>query len=223
MAARTDLIELRKRGWPLLAAALLAACGPTKPWDTSTDPDGSAGSASVPSASDCATFAPCGGKLTGRWRVRAPCVGTAVNDPACENYASNQSVSGVAIYDFGSDGVLRYEGAVSFSFDISVNEACAQAIAHKDAQGYCKLLEDSADDNPNIPASISCEVSAGPCECHIVQGPISSGTASGYVTSGTSLTIDQSGNLDTLSYCVKGDTLTFGSVDGLPSVVFSRE
>jgi len=51
----------------------------------------------------------------------------------------------------------------------------------------------------------------------------SSGADGAYTASGSTVTIEQGGNLDTLSYCVKGDTLTLGNLDGLPSTVFSRE
>lgn len=153
--------------------------------------------------------------------MRASCVGTVTNDPACAGYASNQSTSGDAIYDFGSDGVLRYEGSVHVEYDISVTEACAQAVAHKDVAGYCKLVQDSSDDNPRVPSEISCMVS-DVCSCHVDQGPLSGGADSSYAISGNSVTILADGDVSTLGYCVRDGTLTLGSLAGQPASVFSR-
>jgi hypothetical protein len=207
----------------LLMSMAPGACDTKSSSDSSSAGQSSDDSVVVPTASDCAAFAPCGGRLLGKWRLRASCVGAAFNDPACAGYASNQSVSGVASYEFQSDGVLSYQGSVSIAYAITVSEACAEAIAHKDAAGYCKLVQESMDDNPNVPASISCDASGGTCVCQVVQGPISSGADAAYTASGSSLTIVEGGNVDALSYCVKGDVLTLGSADGLPISVFSRE
>jgi hypothetical protein len=227
MHQRKAFVAVEARAGWLLVGLLLAGCGATSSSDSSSggkpSHEGSAGSGSGASFNDCAKFSPCGGELAGRWRLRASCIGSSYNDPACKGYASNQSVSGVAIFDFGSEGTIEYEGAASFTYDISVSDGCAQAIAHKDAAGYCKLVQDSDDDDPTVPTSISCDASTGPCQCHVAQGPIASGADGAYTASGSTVTMEQGGNLDTLSYCVKGDTLTLGSLDGLPSTVFSRE
>ncbi len=205
---------LRAFRFSLTALALLAGCGME---DADEEHEGPP-SSSKPSPRDCRTFTPCGGDLLGRWVMRSSCVGSAVNDPACAGYATNQSVSGTAIYDFGSDATLRYEGEVHVRYDVSATEACAQAVAHKDAAGYCKLIQDSSDDNPRVPATIDCTASDGLCTCHGDQGPISGGADSRYSVSGNSVTIDS----DTLGYCVAGDTLTLGSLAGEPATVLYR-
>jgi len=200
------------------AISLLTACG-IKPAGED-DPDETP---TPPSAANCATFTPCGGSLVGRWLMLSSCVGALPSDPACEDYASNQATSGTATYDFGSDGILRYAGAVSVEYDISVTPACAQAVARKDVAGYCKLVQDSSDDNPRIPAEISCSVSDALCTCHVEQGPISGGGDSSYAVSGNSVTILADGGVTTLGYCVRDETLTLGSLAGQPASVFSRD
>lgn len=208
--------SLHRATYALLAVILPTACG-IKP----TDEDEREPRAPA-SPTDCDTFSPCGGSLVGRWVMRTSCVGTLSNDPACDGYASNQTTSGDATYDFGSDGILRYEGSVSLEYDISVTAECAQAVAHKDVAGYCKLVEGSSDDNPRVPASISCQVS-DVCSCHIAQGPISGGADSSYAVSGHSVTLLADGDVSTLGYCVRDDTLILGGLTGQPASVFSRE
>ncbi len=214
------MVGLRQRGLALSLGALvfLSACGIKAPGDE--DPDEPR---PPPSAPDCTTFTPCGGSLVGRWLMRNSCIGTLPSDPACEGYASNQATSGTATYDFGSDGILRYAGEVSVEYDISVTPACAQAVARKDVAGYCKLVRDSSDDNPRVPAEISCSVSDALCSCHVEQGPISGGPDSSYAVSGNSVTILVDGAVSTLGYCVRDDTLTLGSLAGQPASVFSRD
>ncbi|HYQ16322.1 MAG TPA: hypothetical protein VEQ58_11215, partial [Polyangiaceae bacterium] len=124
----------------MLASAvglLLVACGDTvKDGDS---PNGTAGSSSSPPSSYCSGFSACGGNITGRWKVSATCTDTPINDnPACPNYASVQLVSGSATFDFGTDGSLTYAGSITSSFDITAGDECAQAVAHKDAAGYCQ-------------------------------------------------------------------------------------
>jgi len=208
------------RAWALalLSITLLGACG-IKPTGEEEDDDRPA----PPTTNDCATFTPCGGNLVGRWLLRTSCVGTIVDDPACDGYASHQTTSGTATYDFGSDGVLRYAGEVRVEYDISVTPECAQAVAHKDLAGYCKLVEASRDDNPRVPASISCSVSDALCECHVEQGPIAAGADSSYATSGNSVTILADGDASSFGYCVRDDTLVLGSLTGQPASVFSRD
>jgi hypothetical protein len=210
-------VERSRRALALaLAVALVAGCG-IKPSDEDEEEP------SAPSSpTDCATFAPCGGSLVGRWVMRTSCVGALSNDSACDGYASNQMTSGTAIYDFGSDGVVRYEGAVEVEYDISVTADCAQAVAHKDVAGYCKLVEDSSDDNPRVPMTITCSVS-DVCSCHVEQGPIAAGADSSYAVSGNSVTLLADGDVTTLGYCVRDDTLTLGSLAGQPASVLSRD
>jgi hypothetical protein len=202
-----------------VALFFLGACSS----DAFADDDDDDDSPSVPAASNCETFTACGGDLVGRWSMRASCVGSAVNDPACKGYASNHTTSGTATYDFGSDGVLRYAGEVTVEYDISVTPECAQAVAHKDVAGYCKLVQDSSDDNPRVPASISCSATDALCACHVEQGPIAGGADSSYEVSGNSVTILADGDVSTFGYCVHGDTLTLGSLAGQPASVFSRD
>ena len=151
--------------------------------------------------------------------MRSSCVGSSVNDAACAGYITNQTVSGTAIYDFGADGSLSYEGSVHVQYDLSATEACTQAVARKDAASYCKLIADSSDDNPQVPATIDCTPTDGLCSCHVDQGPISGGGGSRYSISGNSITIDA----DTLGYCVGIDTLTLGSLTGAPGTVLYRQ
>lgn len=155
--------------------------------------------------------------------MAASCIGSVPNDPACAGYASNQSVSGTAIYDFGSDGILRFEGSVHVRYDITATEACAQAVARKDAAGYCKLVEASSDDNPQVPATIDCTASAGLCSCHVDQGPITGGANASYALSGNSITLLSGGGAETLGYCVGVDILTLGTLTGMPTSVFVRQ
>jgi hypothetical protein len=203
----------------LAFVTLVSACG-IKPAGEEDEPQESS---PPPSANDCATFTPCGGSLIGRWLMRTSCVGALPSDPACEGYASNQATSGTATYEFGSDGILRYQGEIHVEYDISVTPACAQAVARKDVAGYCKLIQDSSDDNPRVPAEISCSVNDAVCSCHVDQGPISGGADSSYAVSGNSVTLLADGNVTTLGYCVRDDTLTLGSLAGQPASVFSRD
>lgn len=215
---RCRVLDSSKSLFTLLACLLLGACGIKAPGDE----DDSAPITPSPKA-DCSSYTACGGNLVGRWRMLASCFGTAGNDPACDGYVSNQTTSGTAIYEFGSDGVLRYEGAIHVAYDVSVTEACAQAVAHRDLPGYCKLLEDSADDNPRVPADITCNVSDSLCECHVDQGPISGGSGSSYALSGNSVTMLEDGGANTYGYCVRDDMLTLGSLTGAPNSVFVRQ
>jgi len=221
MSPRLSAFEalFRASRFSLVALPLLAACGLKAPGEEDDSPKGS----SKPSPNDCRTFSPCGGNPLGRWVMRSSCVGAVPSDPACAGYASKQAVSGTAIYDFGADGVLRYEGSVHVQYEISATEACAQAVARKDTAGYCKLVESSADDNPFIPASITCTSTEALCSCEVDQGPISGGADSSYSISGNSLTILADGAATTLGYCVGIDTLTLGSLSGEPSTVFYRQ
>jgi hypothetical protein len=217
----SSLIRHRHVLFSGLGFLLLAACSTAAP-DDSLEKDKPAAS-DGPKASDCSAFAPCGGNLLGRWRARSACVGTVTNDPACSGYVSNRATSGTAIYDFGADGILRYEGSIDVAYDISVNDACAQAIARKDAASYCKLVEGSSDDNPRVPATITCSASEALCSCHVDQGPISGGPDSSYAVSGNSVTILADGSADEYGYCVSGEALTLGSLAGQPSLVFARQ
>lgn len=210
----------RPRLLSILAITLLTGCELPPPEDSPedeepTEPD-------IPAASACESFTPCGGNLLGGWRVRAACVGAAPDLAVCDGYASNRTVSGTAIYDFGSDGILRYEGSFSLSFDISASEACAQAVARKDAAGYCKLLADSSDDNPRVPSSITCSVADASCSCHVEQGPISGGNDSSFALASNSVTILADGVPTVYGYCVSDNTLTLGTLVGQPTVVFAR-
>jgi hypothetical protein len=203
--------------WSLFLLPLLTACGIKQGDDE--EPKAS----SKPAPRNCESFSACGGDLVGRWVLRASCVGNVPSDPACVGYASNQSVSGTAIYDFGSDDILRYEGSVHVEYDISASEACTQATAHKDPIAFCKLVESSSHDNPRIPASISCDATDAVCSCHVDQGPIGGGSDSSYAVSGTSLTILADGAATTLGYCVGAGTLTLGSLTGEPASIFDRQ
>ena len=207
----------------LALATSAAGCGntsgPVKPFR-----DPAAGSPAPATTDQCDEYAPCGGQLVGRWRVSGSCFGGSfTNDPACKDYASGQVVSGDAVYQFGSDGSLSYTGALTITYDISVSEACAQAIAKKDAASYCKLVEDGMDDNPSAPATITCDASSGACACHVVEGPISNGNNDVFTTSSKRVTITTQGASNTYSYCVSGDTLTLGNVTGEPNLIFSRD
>jgi hypothetical protein len=198
---------------------LLIACGPQATEDKPAKDKSS--SPTAPTVSDCASFSACGGNVAGRWRVRSACVG-AVANPACPGYASNRTTSGTAIYDFGADGVLRYEGSINVGYDISVDESCTQAIAHKDAAAYCKLVEGSSDDNPRVPSTITCSASDGRCSCHVDQGPITAAEDSSYALDGNTLTLLAGGNATSLGYCVSGSSLTLGTPAGDPAIVMVR-
>jgi len=204
-----------------LASGLVTGCGPTDKDDDDPAKDAGGSPTNVPS-SYCSNFAPCGGDITGRWRISATCTDTPITDnEACSGYASTQVVSGTATYDFGTDGVVSYAGSITSSYDITVTDECAQAVAHKDSAGYCQLLQDSGDDNPSIPTSISCSVDSV-CQCHVIAGPISAGGDDTYVASGKNVTITTNGTPNTHPYCVSGNTLTLAGITGNPALIFSR-
>ena len=182
---------------------------------------------SITFTTDCPAFTPCGGDIVGAWRMQSICgaLTTSTGSQDCVNESEMLTLGGDALYTLGADGTLTITGNLLLAGDLSVTEACAQAMGTT-ATEYCALLSaagaaagsggtgaggtagtsgaagSGGSATPNI--DISCMLNASVCNCHVVEGPVPIDNTSPYQIVGNSYVVN-GGSTD---YCVDGNTLT---------------
>jgi hypothetical protein len=185
---------------------------------------GGASNGDIPEA--CVSFEPCGGDLTGSWKLVSGCgVGGSPGFEECRGYSSVPTYDGDLTYVFQSGGVVKYEGEALVEVDVRVSDACAAKQGLGGAASVCESYEQTE------AVDYTCTTTADLCECTRVSGPIPAGEVlapepESYETSGTQVTLTvSSGDEIEYSYCVSDDTLVVGAPESAhsPYLVFVRD
>ena len=159
---------------------------------------GGGGTGGSGGGSGCGSVAPCGGSIAATWSITGICVTPqTMNNPNCPG--GTLTITGAT-----ESGTLSFTSAGTYTANVTATVSimdttpssciapatCADLAAAYVAEG----------------ASATC-TGTSVCNCTIVIA--SSGSEAGtYTTSGTTLTItDSTGEVDSMGYCVQGDTL----------------
>jgi hypothetical protein len=161
--------------------------------------------------------APCGGDLVGAWNFSDICLDEAALSADFQAFCAGASISALNISYTGSieftAGNYTVDATSSQSFTVSFAVACLNGGTCAD---YAAALEATAD--PGTTASCSGTTT---CTCMVDTGPQPAAESGGYTVSGNTVTTTPSDGsaADTLSYCVKGDTVNFMEIEGDQTVV----
>jgi hypothetical protein len=170
------------------------------------------------------TFTACGGDVVGTWvdpRGCPPMVWTDsqpyADDPACADSRWTETTTRTdLVYVFDAGGGLAQHLFTNSAHDLGLSAACVAA-----ASGGAQTLA-AACDQAGRDSGLPCAVSGELCTCH---GEINyltdlNGT---YAASGTTIVLD---GVDSVEYCVAGDTLALAAPDGVggwATVIFERQ
>jgi hypothetical protein len=180
----------------IVSAGVLAGCG------------GDGGS--------CGKVIPCGGAVTGAWKVRGACVNSAAVGGSfmadCPTGKASASPTVTGSYSFNADmtytSMLTTGGSVSLTFPPSC--LTMNGITVTCSQVHQALQQDLAD-SPYQSASCS---GSSSCTCKMTLLPQTTAESGTFTQTGTALTLNSdTGSIDGGEYCVQGNELHLITLD----------
>jgi len=162
------------------------------------------------SGNSCGSVAPCGGDVVGTWTISSVCVSEPNTvDPSCPGY----SVSNVSATE---SGTLSYTAAGTYSATF------ARTLQYTETIPVSCIAPSTCDYLPYTYALLGLSASCTGttvCTCSVA-GSGTGSEAGTYATSGSTLTATDSvsGDIDTMAYCVQGNTVHFLSYNGAGQV-----
>jgi len=160
-------------------------------------------SAQVPS--ECGRSSPCGGDLTGTWKVIGACVNTSaiaadVRASCAQETITINTVDGSGSITFGSD--MTYANANIVEHNSLSSTEPASCLSGRTCAEQAASLQTPV-------ATASCTGTSS-CTCSVNSTTDYFGSSGSYTISGVGLlgiASNGGGNLDSISYCVDGDVL----------------
>ncbi len=213
---------------------LFLACGGT----TQSSPDGAGGTggtgtggsssgtggSSMESPAElepemCPAFTPCGGDLSGDWRLVDACAANPdipVDSPSCPAFSATWISTTLAGTTSLSDGVLTTVGTAEVVERFDMPLACLQATC----QAYADQLEVSLSEPGALEGgtfeSLECEETVDTCVCALTLS-MEADTTETYVIEGSMLTTthEDGVSVSSSSYCVEGNRALISEEDGI--------
>jgi hypothetical protein len=170
---------------------------------------GGSGGGGTGGSSSCGSVQPCGGSLVGTWTITGVCLNaTDTSDPTCPGYAlSNLSATESGTLSFASGGTYTANVSATLQYTETIPQSCIDPSTCADIAPTYALL--------GIAASCT---GTTVCTCSIAIASNSS-EAGTYTTSGTTVTsTDSLGYVDTMAYCVQGNSVHFLSYNSAGQV-----
>jgi len=162
------------------------------------------------SGNSCGNVAPCGGDIVGNWTITGACVSEPTTaDPSCPGYAvSNVSATESGTVSYTAAGTYSATFTRTLQYTETIPATCIDPATCADLADTYALLGVSA----------SC-AGTTVCTCSVATSGTGSETGT-YATSGTTLTATDtvSGDVDTMAYCVQGNTVHLLSYNGAGQV-----
>ena len=167
----------------------------------------------------CGSFTPCGGAITGTWKLAGTCYGSpdagAPNaDAGTSNCTPQQSTTSTQLngtISFKTDGTYSASTTMSGGAKFTYTASCLTSVGMTCDQLNSGLASNGTAD-AGVTASCSSK-SAGGCACTETFTGASSNETGTYTTSGSALTMTSSTSTSTspqdpTEYCVQGNRLT---------------
>jgi hypothetical protein len=171
-------------------------------------------------ASNCGLVQPCGGDLTGTWKIVATCgtsstAADSFQDSQCPNAAASADLSITGMVSFNADKSYASDEMLAGSLTISLPTSClTQNGTTSTCADETQMFQASIDAGGTPFSTASCAGTNGGCSCTLVTTPMMNSTAGTWSTAGTTFTIVSSaGKTSTTSYCVQGSYVHVISLD----------
>lgn len=180
---------------------------------TGSGTSGSAGAGSGGNGSNgsCQTVTPCGGDVTGTWKITSTCLAPVAVDLGDAGVCPGEMLElsfldyeGTVTFSAGSFNSTLTTGAVGETFTEPTSCLGQNTAATTCAELSAALLQNDAG------ATGGCSISGSNCVCSGMMMVAAQTSAGTYTTSGTSITLttaNSSNGPETDGYCVEGNTL----------------
>lgn len=164
---------------------------------------------------DPTDFVPCGGDVTGKWRIASICFPSGIDE--LRELLSCESIE----QDFDYDYRMLVEFKSSGNFSVALKSDAVQKVTVpktclSEDSDCTELGEDDTDASDGDTIAITSSTQACTIEAQIHQADSAAGT---WEVAGTKITMTDSDGPDTSDYCVKGSTLTVKSTNDVTGEV----